>query len=152
VETSTDKDAAAELQLAPGATQGYGSPAGGLFGTAADMQHFADALLQDKLLSAGTRKVLTSPQIVVIPVTDGRPELSYGMGFGVGSEGDKRWFGHNGGTAGANVEFAEFPDEQWTLAVFSNRDPPVASTMLQYLKDLLFKPDALRTCATTTSN
>lgn len=149
---SADTDAASELQPAPGATQGFGSPAGGHFSTAADMQRFADALLAGKLLSAATTNVLTSPQIVAFPAKDGRPELNYGMGFGVGSEGGHRWFGHNGGTAGANVEFAEFPEEQWTLSVFSNRDPPVASTMFRYLKDLLFKPETLQTCAIETSN
>ncbi|HTA64487.1 MAG TPA: serine hydrolase domain-containing protein [Xanthomonadaceae bacterium] len=146
----TAADAAVELQPAPGATQGYGSPAGGVFSTAADMQRFAHALLEDKLLSAATRNALTSPQIVAFPAKDGRPELGYGMGFGVGSEAGKRWFGHNGGTPGANVEFAEFPDEQWTLAVLSNRDPPVASNMFRYLKDLLFKPGALQACADAT--
>ncbi|HTD29468.1 MAG TPA: serine hydrolase domain-containing protein [Xanthomonadaceae bacterium] len=149
---SVAKGTAAELQPVPGATEGIGSPAGGGFSTAADMQRFADALLEDKLLSAATRIALTSSQIVAFPAKDGKPELSYGMGFGVGSESGKRWFGHNGGAPGANVEFAEFPDDQWTLAVFSNRDPPVASNMFRYLKDMLFKPDALRTCATAASN
>jgi D-alanyl-D-alanine carboxypeptidase len=141
---------ATKLQQAPGATQGYGSPAGGLFSTAADLQRFADALLRNKLLSAATRIAMTSPQIVAFPASDGKPERSYGMGFGVGTAAGKRWFGHNGGTAGANAEFAVFPDEQWTLSVLSNRDPPGASNMFAYLKGLLFGPGALRTCATAT--
>ena len=81
-----------------------------------------------------------------------RPELDYGMGFGVGSEGGKRWFGHNGGTAGAERRVRpNSRAEQWTLAVLSNRDPPVASTMFRYLKDLIFKPGALQACASATS-
>lgn len=147
-----EPSAAAVLQPAPGATQGYGSPAGGLFSTAADMQHFADALLANKLLSAATRTSLTSPQIVAVPAAEGKPERTYGMGFSVGVEAGRKWFGHGGGTAGANVEFAVFPETQWTLAVFSNRDPPVATIMLRYLKDLLFKPDALQACTTATSH
>lgn len=146
------KPATAELRPALGAIQPFGSPAGGSYSTSADMQRFADALVQNKLLSAATRNELTSPQIIAFPAKDGKPAVSYGMGFGVGSEGGKRWFGHNGGAPGANTEFAEFPDAQWTLSVFSNRDPPVASKMFRYLKNLIFKPDVLQTCAISTWN
>ncbi len=152
IEANTARGNPTELQPAPGATESFGSPAGGAYSTAADMQHFADALLQDKLVGAATRNALTSQQIVAYPASDGKPERSYGMGFGVGTEDGKRWFGHNGGTAGANAEFAEFPEDQWTLEVLSNRDPPVASTLFRYLKDLLFKPDALKACADATAH
>jgi CubicO group peptidase (beta-lactamase class C family) len=134
------------LQPAPGATEGYGSPAGGMFSTVTDMQKFATALMSNGLTSAATTTALTSAQIIAAPATDTKPERTYGFGFSVGTEAGKKWFGHNGGTLGANAEFAVFPNQQWTLTVLSNRDPPTATNMFKYLRALLTSPDALATC------
>lgn len=136
------------LHPAPGAVEGYGTPAGGLFSTAADMQRFAQALLGDRLTRAATTAALTAPQILAAPATSSRPERNYGLGFGVGTEEGRKWFGHNGGTLGANTEFAVFPDEQLTLTVLSNRDPPMASTLFAYLRKLALNPSLQASCET----
>jgi len=146
-----DRAALAEkpaLHPAPGAVEGFGSPAGGLFSTALDMQRFAQALLAARLTSAATTAALTAPQIVAAPATSSRPERSYGFGFGVGTEEGRRWFGHNGGTLGANTEFAVFPEDRLTLTVLSNRDPPMASAMFAYLRKLALNPSLSATCET----
>jgi len=135
------------LHPAPGAVEGYGSPAGGLFSTAIDMQRFAQALLGNRLTRAATTTALTAPQILAAPATSSRPERDYGFGFTVGTEAGRRWFGHNGGTLGANTEFAVFPQDQLVLTVLSNRDPPVASAMFAYLRKLVLNPSLRATCA-----
>jgi D-alanyl-D-alanine carboxypeptidase len=134
------------LHPAPGATEGYGSPAGGLFSTADDMQRFARAFLDDRLTSVATAAALTSSHIVAAAATADRPERDYGFGFTVGVDHGHRWFGHNGGTLGANTEFAVFPTEGLTIAVLVNRDPPMATAMFGYVKQLLFDPSLAASC------
>ena len=134
------------LHPAPGATEGYGSPAGGLFSTAGDMQRFARALQAGRLVSGRTAAALTSPQIVAAPATSSGPGRYYGFGFGVGTWQGQRWFGHNGGTLGANAEFAVFPKERLTLTVLANRDPPMASAMFAYVRALALNPSLRATC------
>jgi D-alanyl-D-alanine carboxypeptidase len=90
----------APLRPAPGATQGYGSPAGGLFSTAEDMRHFAVALLTNKLLAPATALAFMSPQIEAAPATADRPARRYGFGFGVTEEAGRRWVGPQWGYAG----------------------------------------------------
>jgi CubicO group peptidase (beta-lactamase class C family) len=134
------------LHPAPGAVEGYGSSAGGMFSTAADMQRFARALLDNQLTRPETTAALTAPQIVAAPATPSRPARRYGFGFGVGIEEGRRWFGHNGGTLGANTEFTVFPEDELTLTVLANRDPPMASDMFAYLRKLALNPTLRASC------
>jgi CubicO group peptidase (beta-lactamase class C family) len=134
------------LHPAPGATEGYGSPAGGLFSTAGDMEKFARAFLSHRLTSAATAATLTAPHIVSASATADRPERHYGLGFGIGVDGGHTWFGHNGGTPGANTEFAVFPEDNLTISVLVNRDPPMATAMFAYVKKLLFDPSLVASC------
>ncbi len=142
----TTPSVAPTLSSAPGATEGYGSPAGGMFSTVGDLQRFARALLDHQLTSASTAAALTTSRIVSAPATAGRPERQYGYGFGVGIENGHPWFGHNGGTPGANTEFAVFPDDRLTVAVLANRDPPMATAMFAFVKKLLFDPSLVASC------
>jgi D-alanyl-D-alanine carboxypeptidase len=136
------------LHPAPGATEGYGSPAGGLFSTANDLERFARAFLNHRLTHAVTAATLTAPHIVSAPATADRAERQYGLGFGVGGENGHQWFGHNGGTPGANTEFAVFPQDRLTISVLVNRDPPMATAMFAYVKKLLFDPSPVASCST----
>jgi len=139
---------AGTLHPAPGATVSYGSPAGGVFSTAPDLGRFAEAFLDHRLTSAATVAALTEPHVISAAATPSRPERQYGFGFGVGVDNGHRWFGHNGGTLGANTEFVVFPDDRLTLAVLSNRDPPMASAMFAYLKQLVLDSLARVNCRT----
>ena len=99
-----------------------------------------------RLVSGRTDAALTSPQIVAAPATSSGPGRYYGFGFGVGTWQGQRWFGHNGGTLGANAEFAVFPKERLTLTVLANRDPPMASAMFAYVRALALNPSLRATC------
>ncbi len=109
-----------------------GEPAGGSSSSAPDMQRFFAALMAGKLTSAAMRDQLVSSQIAV-PPPPGLPPRSYGFGFGIGDVRGHRWFGHNGGTPGVNSETMVFPDDQISLVLLSNRDPPSASLLLRDL-------------------
>lgn len=115
-----------------------GNSAGGSYSSAPDLQRFFSALLAGQLTSSTMRDLLISPQIVVTPAKDGRPAHSHGLGFGVGAYDGRRWIGHNGGTLGVNVETMAFPDDQTSLIVMANRDPPVATEVMRKILPLLF--------------
>lgn len=137
---------AGALHPAPGAADGHGSPAGGLFGTTDDLLRFATALDADRLLSRATTAAFTSAQIEAFPATATRSALSYGYGFGVSEQVGYSWFGHNGGTFGANTEFAVRRDGQWVVAVVSNRDPPVATALMHEIQRLIDDAAPASTC------
>ena len=125
----------------------HGTPAGGAYSTAVDLQAFFAALLAGQLTSAAMLKELSSPQIVAAPAKDGAPQLDYGFGFGVGAFNGHRWFGHNGGAPGVNTEAAVYPDDRTAVIVMSSRDPPAATTLFRKLRALLFDPQAMKACA-----
>ncbi len=105
-----------------------GSPAGGAYGTAADLMRFFDALRAGKLVGADTLAELTRSQI------EPGPGLHYGLGFGVFDwEGHAGW-GHNGGAPGVNAEALVFPADELVLVVLANRDPPTATQQMQALR------------------
>jgi D-alanyl-D-alanine carboxypeptidase len=139
------------LSPAPGATEGYGSPAGGLFSTVEDMRKFAIALMSGKLLRPATAAQFTSSQIEASPAAAGRPARYYGFGFGTGEDAGVRWYGHNGGTLGANAEFSIQPDHQWVISVLSNRDPPTATNIMRWIKALLANPTHFSSCSVQAS-
>ena len=113
-----------------------GGPAGGAFSTAKDLQRFLAALVAGKLVKPETFRRMTSPLVVASPAKDGKPQLAYGLGFGVGSVEGHRWFGHNGGAPGVNVEVAFFPDAGAGVVVLSNRDPPTATRVAREVREL----------------
>ena len=65
-----------------------GTPAGGAFGTAGDVQRFFAALLAGRLTSRAMLQELTTAQIQVRPEKGDGPALAYGLGFGVGASRD----------------------------------------------------------------
>jgi CubicO group peptidase (beta-lactamase class C family) len=116
----------------------HGTPAGGAFSTAADMQRFFAALPGGKLVSAGMLAKLTAA---------GAEQPGYGLGFGTGAFEGHRWFGHNGGAPGANAETATFPGDGVTVVVLSNHSPPAATNVFRDLRQALFDASALAACA-----
>jgi CubicO group peptidase (beta-lactamase class C family) len=113
------------------------SPAGGAYSTAADMARFFDALQAGRLVSAAWVKQLTQPQIDASPPR-APVKLRYGFGFDAGEWQGHRSFGHNGGTPGVNVEAHRFPDDDVTLIVLSNEDPPMAAQRYAALRSAVF--------------
>ena len=134
------------LRPAPGATEGYGSPAGGLFSTAEDMDRFGAALMHGTLVRPSTLTEFTSARVESAPATTDRAARHYGFGFGITEDGQLGWFGHNGGTLGANAEFWIQPDHQWVVSVLSNRDPPTATKVAGWTRSTLADAKKLTNC------
>jgi len=128
------------LHPAPGTTL-HGSPAGGAFSTGVDLQSFVAALRSHRLASAASTASLTSPKIQT-----SAPERSYGYGFGIKKRAERTWMGHNGGTLGVNAELEFSSDGEWTIGVLSNRDPPSATKMLEYVEELIADPVKTNEC------
>ncbi len=115
-----------------------GNSAGSTYSNGQDMRRFFAALLAGKLTSTTMRDMLISPQIEVAPAKAGMAAISHGLGFGVGSHNGRRWTGHNGGTLGVNVEMMTFPEDQTTIVIMANRDPPVAMALMRKVRSVLF--------------
>ncbi|HYO84398.1 MAG TPA: serine hydrolase domain-containing protein [Bryobacteraceae bacterium] len=100
-----------------------GTSAGGGYSTVGDLQKFAEALLDGKLLKKETLAQATT-----------NDRNNYGFGFGVrGGKGEPLTWGHGGGAPGMNGELRVLPDSGWVIVVLSNLDPPAASRLADYV-------------------
>ena len=100
-----------------------GTAAGGGYTTVGDLQRFANALHDGRLVSQASLAVLTSPNA---------PGAAYGLGFAVSAGDPPRRFGHGGGAPGMNAAFRVFPDSGHVLAVLTNQDHPSAVRLLRF--------------------
>jgi hypothetical protein len=64
-----------------------------------------------------------------------RPD--YGLGFYALPSGG---YGHGGGASGINGELHILPDSGYTLVSLSNRDPRMATNMIDFITSILPKP------------
>jgi D-alanyl-D-alanine carboxypeptidase len=101
-----------------------GTSAGGGTTTAADLMKFADALMANRLLKAGTLAEATRPQF-----TTG----DYGFGFQLGPRDEVRTYGHGGGAPGMNAILRVYPESGQSVIVLCNLDSPSASRMGDWL-------------------
>jgi CubicO group peptidase (beta-lactamase class C family) len=97
--------------------------AGGGLSTVGDLQRFAQALLDNRLLSKEYMAILTTGRVTA--TGEQRPGF-----FHVGTEPGS--FGHGGGAPGMNGELRVFPDSGYVIAVLSNLDPPAASKIADF--------------------
>lgn len=98
-----------------------GTAAGGGYTTADDLLRFAHALRAGKLVEAATLAEATRPQ-----------EQGYGYGFSVGTSGDAKFYGHNGGAPGMNGELRVVPDLGYVIVSLGNLDPPSADRFVSF--------------------
>jgi CubicO group peptidase (beta-lactamase class C family) len=106
-----------------------GTSAGGGYSTVRDLEHFAEALQQGKLLDPALLKQATTADAV-------NPGfgLGYGLGFYVLSKGG---YGHGGGAPGINGELHIFPQTGYILIALANRDPRMATDAVDYIQSIL---------------
>jgi len=102
-----------------------GTSAGGGYSTAHDLFLFAQALQSGKLLS---------PALLSEAVRGSAVRKDYGMGFYVLPDGG---FGHGGGGPGINAEMHILPQSGYVLIALSNRDPRMATDMVDFLTSIL---------------
>ena len=102
-----------------------GTSAGGGYSTVRDLEHFAEALQQGKLLNPALLKQATTAE----PSHPG-----YGLGFYVLSTGG---YGHGGGAPGINGELHILPQGGYVLIALTNRDPRMATDAVDYIESIL---------------
>jgi CubicO group peptidase (beta-lactamase class C family) len=90
-------------------TQPYS--AGSLYSTVEDLFLWNEALHSDKLLSAKSRELMTTPV-----------KNDYGYGLGVQGKSGHKMVSHGGGINGFSTFIARYPDEKVTVVVLRNAD------------------------------
>src|SRR5262249_20687123 len=103
-----------------------GTSAGGGWSTTGDLVRFANALVGNRLLDAKHTELVTTGKV------DTGYGFSYGYGFGIMKIGGVRCIGHNGGFPGANGELL-ICENDYTIAMLANLDPPAASRMADFI-------------------
>ncbi len=102
-----------------------GTSAGGGYSTVRDLFLFAEALQSGKLLDPALLKEAT---------TGAATHPDYGLGFYVLPDGA---FGHGGGAPGINGELHMLPKRDYVLVALVNRDPPMATMMVNLIEEIL---------------
>ncbi|MDE2182974.1 MAG: beta-lactamase family protein [Alphaproteobacteria bacterium] len=97
------------------------TPAGGCFSTVGDLNRFAQALLDGRLISPAMLDRVLSGQLSA-------GLFSYGFGRGTDAMG-RTWIGFAGGAPGTNGELKIFPKQHLVVATLANLDPPAATDL-----------------------
>jgi CubicO group peptidase (beta-lactamase class C family) len=111
-----------------------GTSAGGGYSTVEDLQRFASALLNHKLLNGEYTDLLTTGKVA----TPRGGKYAFGF-FDDGAESGARHFGHGGGAPGMNAELQIYPQSGYVIAVLANLDPPAASRVSEFIANRLPK-------------
>ena len=111
-----------------------GTSAGGGYSAVEDLQRFANALTNHKLLNAEYTDLLTTEKV------NTQHGGKYAFGFiDDGAEGGARHFGHGGGAPGMNGDLQIYPQRDYVISVLSNMDPPAASRVSDFIASRLPK-------------
>jgi CubicO group peptidase (beta-lactamase class C family) len=102
-----------------------GTSAGGGYSTVHDLLRFAEALQAGKLLNPALLKQATTGETL---------HPNYGFGFYVLENGA---YGHGGGAPGMNGELHILPQNGYILVALANRDPRMASSMVDWITSIL---------------
>lgn len=106
-----------------------GTSAGGGYSTVGDLYLFAQALQSGKLLSSELLGEATRGSAL---------RSDYGLGFYVLPDGG---YGHGGGAPGINGELHILPHSGYTLVALANRDPRMATNMVDRMTGALPKAE-----------
>ena len=108
-----------------------GTSAGGGYSTVEDLQRFAEALRNHKLLDAHYTELLTIGKIE----TGGGDKYAYG--FMDRTVSGVRSIGHGGGAPGMNGDLTIYPESGYVVAVLANMDPPAAGRVASFIGNRL---------------
>ncbi|MFT5877053.1 MAG: CubicO group peptidase (beta-lactamase class C family) [Salibacteraceae bacterium] len=115
-----------------------GGPSGGGFSTVKDLHKFAIALLENKIISENSIKLLWSTHQNAGRFGEGLGYESYGYGTMINTEKHKQALGHLGGFPGISAGFTVFPKNEYIICVLSNYDHS-GIILSNHLKKLAFK-------------
>lgn len=104
-----------ELQNSALMDSSYKLGGGGFVASALDLAQLGSALLGDRLLRPDTRATMFTS----LQTRDGRP-TGYGLGFRIGTLGERRAVYHSGAQSRVSTMWFLLPDEQVVVAVLCN--------------------------------
>jgi CubicO group peptidase (beta-lactamase class C family) len=118
-----------------------GNPAGNAFATAADLVHFARALLGGTLLKGPYREIFLSPKLPSTP-PPAEPSQPALVPFATYASDafliNGRWSaGHGGAAPGVSTGLQWYPGTSWVAVKLSNYDGSTTSTIDQHLRQIL---------------
>lgn len=108
-----------------------GTSAGGGYSTVEDLQKFAGALKNHRLLNAQYTEMLTTGKV------DTGPGAKYAYGFMEEVGGGVRSYGHGGGAPGMNGDLTIYPQSGYVVTVLANMDPPAAQRIANFIGNRL---------------
>jgi D-alanyl-D-alanine carboxypeptidase len=108
-----------------------GTSAGGGYSTVEDLQRFAVALKNHKLLDAQNTDLVTTGKVE----TGGGAKYAYGFMDQVSA--GVRSYGHGGGAPGMNGDLTIYPQSGYVVAVLANIDPPAAQRIASFIGNRL---------------
>jgi CubicO group peptidase (beta-lactamase class C family) len=97
-----------------------GNPSGGVYSTAGDLLRFAQALLQDRLLSPQLTRIVLGGKVDT--PKPGPARARYGFGFEEEFRNGVRSVGHGGGAPGIEAQLRIFPRLGYTVIVLTNQE------------------------------
>jgi CubicO group peptidase (beta-lactamase class C family) len=124
-DTAAPLTGAAETGLKP-LPYYVGLPAGGGYSTLDDLQRFAVALSEGRLLDAAHLDLLTRARIAA-------GSAQWSLGLRVGTRNGASYYGHGGSAPGVNADFAIYPGSGYRTIVLSNRGHPHAANVAEYI-------------------
>lgn len=104
-----------QIENAPYVDNSYKWAGGGFVSTTTDLIKFGEAMMQPGFLSEQTLAEVTTPQVL----KNGK-KTHYGIGWEIGSHGDKKVYGHGGGSVGGITVFRIYPEDQLVIVMTSN--------------------------------
>jgi D-alanyl-D-alanine carboxypeptidase len=113
---------------------GEWTSAGGGYSTVGDLLRFANALQDNKLLTAHSYNLMTTGKV------DAPGVGQYGYGVEVRTLNGSHCVGHSGGNRGINAELEVVPDSHYTVVVLANMNPPAAQKVSDFITNRLPLP------------
>ncbi|HEV3039227.1 MAG TPA: serine hydrolase domain-containing protein [Candidatus Angelobacter sp.] len=113
----------------------YKIPGGGYVTTAEDLMHFAQALMDGKILKPETLALMWNPT----KLTGGKIS-NYGLGFGVLMIGEEKYVTHNGSQQGTSTAMAIIPGKHFAAAALANMDGVDPFEVIREILKLLNMP------------
>ena len=110
-----------------------GTPAGGGYSTLGDLDRFATALREHRLLDADRGRLLVTPQV------EAGPDRHYAYGFEVELQRGLTAIGHSGAAPGMAAIFKIIPERDWRIIILSNRDAPATTIVTRFVLDQMFE-------------
>lgn len=126
------KDKSGAVENAGLLDSSYKVPGGGILSSAEDMARFEVAILNDRLVSRGTRDLMWTP----LKPSDGSPD-DYGLGWSSGHEGGLYTVGHGGSQQGTSTGILMAPEKRAGVVVLINIEGMDSSAIAHTLLNIV---------------